>query len=71
MAADEFSEKLCDVKHKNVDKDMQKMAEDINKVADITRDSINGLHKKINWFYVLTIATLAATLFDVIKGRTN
>jgi len=65
--ADDFIEKLCIEKHKTINEKMEKMSLNIDKVAEMTRVSVSGLHKKINGFYVVAIATLAATLFDIIK----
>jgi hypothetical protein len=68
MAEHEYIEKLCIEKHATIKEAMSKMENNINEISRITREAINGLHKKINGFYVLAIATLAATLFDIVKN---
>jgi hypothetical protein len=53
--------KLCEEKHKAIDE----WKEDFN--LRVERD-IQALFNRLNWFYVIAVATLAATVANFFKG---
>lgn len=64
----EYNEALCNEKHATIQRDMDDRKNDINNIGNLMRESIDALHKKLNWFYVITIATLAGIVANFVKG---
>jgi hypothetical protein len=56
---DEFEAflKICQEKHENLNRRLEGMEE-----------WVKSLDKKLNWFYVVSIATLLGVLIELLKG---
>jgi len=51
-----YNKELCDERHGNIEKTFSRLFDKIDKVAN-----------KLNWFYVITIATLALVIANLFK----
>ena len=66
--ADEYNQALCDERHKNVELQNAQTQTIIKEFKVETKDAIKQLFNRLNWFYIIAIATLigiVATFFKV------
>lgn len=64
----EYNKELCDERHQNIDLQLSHTHAIIKDFKQETKDNIKQLFTRLNWFYIIAIATLigiVATFFKV------
>ena len=59
--SDEYNKELCEERHENLDKALTRVFGKFDKIGK-KFDSFNG---KLNWFYIITIATLIGMVGNI------
>lgn len=76
--ADEYNRELCKEKHVTIKEKFDKMETSINNIGNVVRKEVKeinikmdnrnaGLHKKMNWFYLIAIATLVTVIVNMAR----
>lgn len=60
--SEEYNKGLCDERHSNLDSALTRVFEKFDKVGD----KIDKTNTKLNWFYIVAIATLLSGVASLV-----